>query len=38
MKRRFSYCDTTKINKILWFTPKITIEKSIKNMWKFYNK
>lgn len=32
-----SFCNTKKINDILWFVPKVPIETSILNSWKFYN-
>ena len=33
-----SFCNASKIHKDLWFTAKISLEKSIENSWKFYNK
>jgi UDP-glucose 4-epimerase len=33
-----SFCDTTKIEKELWFKAIIPIEESVLNSWKFYNK
>jgi len=33
-----SFCDTTKIEKELWFKAKVSLDESIKNSWKFYNK
>lgn len=33
-----SFCDTTKIQNELWFNAKISLEESVLNTWKFYNK
>lgn len=33
-----SFCDTSKINKILGFESKLSLEESINNSWLFYNK
>ena len=33
-----SFCDTSKIEKELWFKANTSIKESVKNSWKFYNK
>ena len=33
-----SFCDTNKIENELWFKAKVSLDESIRNSWKFYNK
>lgn len=32
-----SFCDTTKIQNILWWKAQVSLQESIANMWRFYN-